>query len=246
MVLIFCVVFLTSDCGNMASSSNDAMLTLNDVSTPAASPASSSNLQNADEYVLTELITVENGKNLTLKLHGKKLFEESGQYGIRAIDVFDGETQLQTIFVHDAIAAYWDDTSDYFDGYTETPLQDGGFTRQDMNFDGSEDIGLIGWITTGANIPYYYWLWNEDKQQFEYAFTMCNAEVDMENQQLISCTQGGSIENYTDYYQYDENGLLQNTKRIVETWGIGDEDGEGRIVATETYELIDGELQNIN
>jgi len=237
--LFVLLIFLMSSCGNAMPDNGKDSEILNGKTELDIAPEASDTLQGSDEYVLTEPIVVENGRKLTLKLHGKKLSEEDERYGINTIDVYDGDKLIQTISIHDAILAEWDGTDD-FRGYTEAFTQDGGFTSQDMNFDGSGDIGLIGWMTNGANIPYYYWLWNKDKQQFEYAFSLSNAEVDSQNKQLITRTRDGAAQYDINYYKYDENGKLQNVKRIVK---IREKDGK---TITEIYELVDGSLRKIN
>ena len=191
-----------------------------------------------DNYILPYPISVTGDKKLTLKLHGKKLSKEFEQYGICNIEVFDGEKLIQNIKIKDAIVT--EQGQDDYNGYTQSFGKDGGLTTIDLNFDGFKDIGLIGWLTTGANTPCYYWLWNEEKQCFDYAFCMSNIEVDSENKQLISKTRDGAIRNNIDYYKYDDNSKLQNVKRIVETV---QEDGT---VKSETYKIINGALQKVN
>ncbi|WP_324824203.1 XAC2610-related protein [Sinanaerobacter sp. ZZT-01] len=237
--LFVILIFLMSSCSNaVPENSSDPAILNGETESDLASEASDT-VQDAAEYVLTEPIVVDNGRKLTLKLHGKKLSEEDERYGINTIDVYEGDKFIQTISIHNAILAEWDGTDD-FGGYTDAFTQDGGFTSQDMNFDGSGDIGLIGWTTSGANIPYYYWLWNKEKQQFEYAFSLSNAEVDSQNKQLITRTRDGATQYDINYYKYDENGKLQNVKRIVK---IREEDGK---TITEIYELVDGRLEKIN
>lgn len=187
------------------------------------------------EYTLSYPVSVDANKALTLKLHGKKLPGDNRTYGIREIEVFDGDSLLQSIMIKDAIFAQWQQND--FGGYTESYSENGELIRTDMNFDGSEDIGLIGWITAGANIPYYYWLWNAEQQRFEYAFCLPNAETDAQARQIISGTRNGADSYYTNYYEYGADAKLQNVKRVIETT---DENGATTV---ETYELVDGMLQ---
>ncbi len=191
-----------------------------------------------DEYTLSYPVSVDKNKELTLKLHGKKLPGDNQTYGIREMEVFDGGTLLQRIMIEDAIFAQWQQND--FGGYTESYSENGELIRTDMNFDGSEDIGLIGWITASANIPYYYWLWDVERQRFEYAFCLPNAEVDAQARQIISGTRNGADSYYTNYYEYDADAKLQNVKRVMETM---DESGATTV---ETYELVDGTLQKVD
>ena len=209
-----------------------------DVPSTAVPLSDNEDTGNPDEYVLSYPISVGNSRELTLKLHGKKLSEEYDHYGICTVEVFDGNDIIQTIQTQEAISSEWDAGGEEYGGYTEAYTQDGGLTTTDMSFDGSGDIGLVGWITSGANIPYYYWLWEEDQGQFTYSFYLCNAVVDEENKQLISTMRNGAAEYDTNYYQYDTDGRLQIVKRIVEIYG-------GEDVITETYELVNGELQKV-
>lgn len=203
-------------------------------------PPHASNL--LDEYISVASIAVEDNKTLTLKLKGRKSSEEYHTYGIGEILVYDGENLIQTLRIADAIIAHWGDDAG-FDGYTCWWEEDGGLSTTDMNFDGSEDIGLVGWITAGANIPSYYWLWDAEDEQFQYAFCLCNLEVDEENHQLISRTSGGIILEQTGYYEYDTDGNLQEVKQVVTEVDYSD---ERPIVTTKVYELIDGVLQIVS
>ena len=189
------------------------------------------------EYTLYYPVFVDANKQLTLKLHGKKLPGDNQTYGIREIEVFDGDSLIQNIMIKDAIIAEWQ--QDVFGGYTETYSENGELIRADMNFDGSEDIGLMGWVTAGANIPYYYWLWNADQQRFDYAFCLSNAEADAQTRQIISGTRNGADSYYTNYYEYGADGKLQNVKQVIETT---DESGATTV---ETYELVDGTLRKV-
>lgn len=166
------------------------------------------------EYVLDSPITVDNGRVLTLRLYGMLRDVATQTFGIKKIEVLDGTTLVQTILMQDAILAQWDDM--YADTeYTESYEKNGCLTVNDMNFDGAGDIGLMGWITAGANLPFYYWLWNADAQCFEYSFYLCNAEVDAADQQIVSMTRVGAGCYYTEYYKYNDAGALEQVKRVV-------------------------------
>lgn len=59
---------------------------------------------------------------------------------------------------------------------------------RDVNFDGYTDFGCLAVSSYPKNVPYCYFLWNPDKEQFEYGFTMFGASaltVDEENKLLI-------------------------------------------------------------
>ena len=181
-----------------------------------------------EEYTLTYPMTVGT-RSLTLKVHGKVL---SCMYGLRAIDVYEGETLLQTISMKDAILKEWKE--DDFGGYTQAFDKEGGLTLTDMNFDGYNDIGVTAWTTAGANIPAYYWLWNEKEQRFVYAFVLDNAEADPKTKQIVTGTREGANVYYTDYYEFDKSGQLIHVKRIIETY-----DEAGKSTRTEQNKFPD-------
>ncbi len=187
-------------------------------------------------YTVTAEITVDNGRKLDLILHGFRP-EDRSCYGIDKIDVYDGAYLIQTISVKEAIQE--EDTDyGYIEGYTETWDEDGGLYIGDMNFDGVEDIGLFAWIPL-VNIPYYYWLWDKEEQQFTYAFCICEPTlIDTEKEQIVVKLRDGANGRSTHYYAYDENGELQMVGYIYD-------DYSDDVLKRKIYELIDGEMQLI-
>lgn len=179
-----------------------------------------------DTYTYETEIVVDNGRKLGLVLYGTK---SEYFYLIDKIEVYDGEELIQTGLVEDAVIAEWGEGGSY---YTESTREDGGIGVTDMNFDGAGDICLQGWVTNGANIPCYYWLWDKEAEQFSYAFCLCNAEIDEESGQIISRMRDGAIGYSTDYYVYEENGELQKIRYEYEDY---------EALIKKTYDLIDGE-----
>ena len=60
---------------------------------------------------------------------------------------------------------------------------------RDVNFDGFTDFGLLACSSYPKNVPYNYFLWNEEREQFEFGFTIFGAsalEIDNEEQYLIN------------------------------------------------------------
>ena len=190
-----------------------------------------------DGYIKETAITVTGGRNLTLRLYGREL--ESDLYGIEKVLVLDGEQVLQELKVANAIELEWGDDAG-FNSMTQSWDRDGGVSILDMNFDGSGDLGLQGWVTAGANVPYYYWLWDDATERFQYAFCMSNAEIDEERQQLVSRTREGAGVYTTTYYAWGDSGELvpmEQTTEITEADGstavqryARQEDGSFRLV----------------
>lgn len=201
--------------------------------TPAPEPTAAATTEpgcelEGEEYTLTYPMTVGD-RTFTLKLYGKVL---SCMYGLRDIEVYESDKLIQTISMKDAILKEWKE--DDFGGYTQAFDKEGGLTLTDMNFDGYNDIGVTAWTTAGANIPAYYWLWNEKEQQFVYAFCLDNAEADPKTKQIVTGTREGANVYHTDYYEFDKSGQLIHVKRIIETY-----DEAGKSTSTEQNEFPD-------
>lgn len=73
----------------------------------------------------------------------------------------------------------------------------------------------MGWITNGANLPYYYWLWDEKAEKFIYAFCLCNAMADAASRQLVTNIRENAACYRLDYYRYSETGELRHIRRVV-------------------------------
>lgn len=188
-------------------------------------PAAEYLAEKTGNYTYETEIFVDNGRRLQLVLYGTR----SGSFClIDKIEVYDGETLIQSGLVEDAVIAEWGEGGSY---YAESVREDGGISVADMNFDGAGDICLQGWVAN-ANVPCYYWLWDKETEQFSYAFCVCNAEIDTERRQIISRTRDGANAYFTDYYAYDEKGELQKVRYEYENY---------RTLIKKTYDWIDGE-----
>lgn len=194
-------------------------------------------------YTFTDTIKVDEGRELTLKFYCAYQYRYGYRYGVRKIEVFEGDKLLQTILTEEAVTAEWGDSSHrqffgWYDDYcyTDSWTEDGGLDMRDMNFDGAGDIGLMGWITTGANIPYYYWLWDAETEEFRYAFCLANPELDQETEQIVCWTRDGAAASETCYFEYDEDGNLQMVREVYYHY-----DWETDTDTVEVWELQNGE-----
>lgn len=121
----------------------------------------------------------------------------------------EGEVLLQTI-----------DTADLT--YDGDYLYEGLFVNKgyvigepdirDFNFDGSEDFGLLAAEAYPHNIPYCYFLWNQETEQFAFSFVLSNRlALDEEEKQLIEevyrVDPGSSLNRYNTY-QFGTDGEL--------------------------------------
>lgn len=126
----------------------------------------------------------------------------SGDSNYRPIDQIevykDGEL-IQIILPPDHATA----SNGYaYDGlYINVGYEIGMPDYRDVNFDGYTDFGCLAVSSYPKNVPYCYFLWNPDKEQFEYGFTMFGASaltVDEENRLLVEeeNSTGGPIYRY--------------------------------------------------
>lgn len=261
LLLLSCFLFLCSGCANAGRVGKNADIEAwSDTQNTDAEAADAENTETGSSalemqewavqklqgeeaglyYTYTDTITVDEGRELTLKLY---CAYQRYRYGVRKIEVFEGDELLQTILTEEAVTAEWGDPplaqywrwyDDYC--YTESWTEDGGLDTQDMNFDGAGDIGLMGWITTGANIPYYYWLWDAETEEFRYAFCLVNPEPDPETEQIVCWARDGAAASETYYFEYDEDGNLQMVMEVYYHY-----DWETDTDTMEVWELQNGE-----
>lgn len=164
-------------------------------------------------YTWDYSVTVDNGRQLTLRLRceAERQSYDAWYYGVRSIDVLDGDTLRQTLSIQLADAASqfeWGGDPDWAMEKTSPWHEDGGLIIEDLNFDGIPDLRLEA-ANGVVNTQYLCWLWRTDFQRFQYFFSLCGYDVriDPEKQQLI--TEDRDASTYTTkYYQYDEDGSL--------------------------------------
>ena len=193
-----------------------------------------------EHYDFSEIIQVSNGRELTLRYTAQKL-DEYDTYGINQVEVWEDEQLIQTISVcDDLLAGDFEFGADFltYGQYTDCWNTESLLTVSDMNFDGAEDFGLFAWITTGANIPYYYWLWDEDSGQFCYSFCLSNARPDPDTCQIICDTRDGYGCYSTTFYRFTSFGVLEPVMWIEDRFS--DDENLGSVIITTTYEWQDG------
>lgn len=75
---------------------------------------------------------------------------------------------------------------------------------EDVNFDGYADLRLMEYLPGGANVPYYFWLYEPSSGQFRSApayQVVLSPEVDLVGRQLISRQRTSATEYVTEFYQ---------------------------------------------
>ena len=168
---------------------------------------------NSEDTELNTLeVVLENGEVLTLSVLGKQA-EVSDCWGIREIRVYRKEALIQTISMAEAIAKDGVDGIDT--GYTESFSIENAAKLRDVDFDGNPDLEVCGWCPNNA-IPYYYWLWDPETEQFQYGFSLQLQGVDAENRQLIAWYKVENGLYYTDYLRVNDQGEPELIKREIE------------------------------
>ena len=178
----------------------------------AAAPEEESPEGPSEDHVLLTLeVPLADGRTLTLEAVGR--VEDAYTCGVREVRVYDGDELIQTVLSREAIEIFWGD-SDLLPGesvseYTSCWTPEGSMMVLDLNFDGNTDFGLFGWPANNT-IPYYYWIWDGEAEQYRYACTLQGAEADPETGEVVSEYKSGEAGSryIYDYYRPDESGAL--------------------------------------
>ena len=201
--------------------------------TPVQEPEESAEPDKTEDHVLSTLeASVDGGRVLTLCAIGKQR-ADMDQWGVREVRVYEGNTLLQTISVQEAIDADGVDGIDT--GYTQCWSAEEAMSVEDLNFDGSGDLDLFGWIPASNTVPHYYWLWDSGSNSYRYALSLQGASVDAQAQEVISQYHYENGVDYTDYYAPDDSGNLVLVRREIADWTQGD--GQAPLVTVYTVKI---------
>lgn len=174
----------------------------------AAAPEEVSPVPTEDRVLLTLDAPLADGRTLRLEAVGKNVDEYSA--GVREVRVCDGEELLQTILSREAIEAEWGEgmAEDFYD-YTECWVPEETMEALDLNFDGNADFGLFGWRCNNM-IPYYYWTWDPESEQYRFACILQGADAHPETGETTAEYKSGTAGSQwiTEHYRPDKNGDL--------------------------------------
>jgi len=168
--------------------------------------------ENSDEVLKVMEMPLDDGRVLILSVIGKKRDDDIVMYGVREIRVFEGNL-IQSILIQEAIDM--DGVNGIDKGYSECLSIEESAALKDVNFDGYMDLEVCGWIPNNS-VPYYYWCWNNDTQQYEYSFCLQLSKVDVENKRLIAWYKVENGLYYTDYYRVNDKNQLELIDREIE------------------------------
>ncbi len=95
---------------------------------------------------------------------------------------------------------------------------------EDVNFDGYADLRVMKYLPGGANVPYFFWLYNPSTAKFEEskAFeVVMSPQVDLAKKELISRQRVSAAEYVTEYYKPRGNFpvLVRREERVYESDG---------------------------
>lgn len=160
-----------------------------------------------DHVLLTLEAPLADGRALTLEAVGR--VEDAYACGVRKVRVYDGEALIQTIQAREGNLAFWGDGDGIVSEYTSCWKPEGCMEAADLNLDGNTDLGLFAFPANNM-IPYYYWLWDAEAEQYRYAFTLQGAEAHSETGELTAEYKSGSAGSQwiVEFYRPDENGDL--------------------------------------
>ena len=174
-----------------------------------------------DHVLLTLEAPLADGRTLRLEAVGKIMDEY--YCGVREVRVYDGADLLQTVPAREGIESFWggemtEDFLEYTDCWTAKEIME----VLDLNFAGYTDFGLFGWPANNT-IPYYYWQWDPEAEQYQYAFVLQGADAHPETKELTSVYHDGpaGAQGITEYYRADETGALYLDRVEVDDWTLG-------------------------
>jgi len=114
-----------------------------------------------------------------------------------------------------------------------------GLVLEDMDFDGFMDMRLMQFVSAGANIPYYCWLWDPPAQRFVYNEALSDIPsplFDPVKKQVLGFATNGAAEYIDSVYEYRGAELTLVARTIT---GY---DYEGGTVIVTTEELVDDQI----
>ncbi len=84
-----------------------------------------------------------------------------------------------------------------------------GFEAVDMNFDGNMDFLVKAWEDSEGNLPYFCYLWNDEKNEFVYGFQINAPIADSTNAKIYSTVYEDGNE-YVYIYRVNEDELIRD------------------------------------
>ena len=83
------------------------------------------------------------------------------------------------------------------------------FSAVDVNFDGKCDFLIQGWKASEGNVPYFCYLWDENRGSFEYAFQIISPVFDKVSERIYSTVFEDGNE-YVYMYRISDGALQED------------------------------------
>ena len=93
---------------------------------------------------------------------------------------------------------------DEFDSLLPAGSEADALYVEDLNFDGYADLRIMEYLPGGANVPYFFWLYDPTTAQFKRATAyevVLSPEVDLVNKELISRQRVSATDYVTEYFK---------------------------------------------
>ena len=173
------------------------------------------------------------GKMFDFKLYITKDLAQGDTYytaGVDSIIISEKHTHkyIQTIVC---------DENSYICSPTDSPR----FYLEDMNFDGYEDFRIAEFLPAGPNVPFYYWLYNNNTQRFEPNSALeeiTSPQFDQKNKSITSHWRASATLNGVTTYK-----LINGTPEITDET---DEEYSDEFTTITTKKRINGELKIVS
>jgi hypothetical protein len=93
---------------------------------------------------------------------------------------------------------------DQFDSLLPEGSEPDALYVEDVNFDGYADLRIMKFLPGGANVPYFFWLYDKDDEKFKEAReyeVVLSPQVDSHKKELVSRQRVSAAEYVTEYFK---------------------------------------------
>ena len=149
-------------------------------------------------------LTTASGRALSVELELEPLDQEPDYLAVEQIRVYENGRLLQSIGAEDTGGDLLEGLFVYRSAYVGEP------DLQDLNFDGSTDLGLLSNYHFPHNVSYGWFLWDEAESRFAFSTVLCSElTLDAENRQVVEHIRGDAGRREEAVYVWTEEGTLE-------------------------------------
>jgi len=117
-------------------------------------------------------------------------------------------------------------------------------TAVDANFDGYQDLQLLGTCGGTGNCSYNFYLYDPKTKQFvhnDFLSALMTPSFDQEKEQVMTGSNLSAYDSEGETFQYQDGGRYTLIQKQVSTW-----DRNGHTVTLRTYELRNGQMELVD